>query len=198
MFDKIINDVFVAWVMERRGKGSIKIANNGVIAYSITRVENRDAATIVLSGNSIEVKAPMRKTDAEIRDLVISKIGWIIKNQLRNAGQYNATPKVDPKIKHHIENRVWELSKEIDVTPTSVAVKRLKTRWGSCSRTGMISINSALAKAPIPVLDYIIINCLCHLKFPHQSRPFWALVSRYCKNYEQQIRWLESNGASIM
>ena len=58
-----------------------------------------------------------------------------------------------------------------------VAVKEQKSRWGSCSRAGNLNFNWRLLLAPLPVLDYVLIHELAHLKssITHQPSGNWSL-----------------------
>ena len=73
---------------------------------------------------------------------------------------------------------------------TKVLIRGQKTRWGSCSPNGTISLNWKLLLAPEPVIDYVIIHELAHLKYMNHSRKFWELVDRYCPAWKKQRKWL--------
>jgi predicted metal-dependent hydrolase len=65
-----------------------------------------------------------------------------------------------------------------------ITIRPMKTRWGSYSyRTGRITLNLNLIKAPHACLDYVIIHELCHIKVRHHGPEFWRMVSRYVPNY---------------
>lgn len=78
-----------------------------------------------------------------------------------------------------------------------VAVRDQKSRWGSCSRAGNLNFNWRLLLAPLPVLDYIVIHELCHLKEPNHSPRFWALVALGCPDYRERRRWLRQHGQEL-
>ena len=69
---------------------------------------------------------------------------------------------------------------------TRWSVRRMKTRWGSCTpKTGAIRINSALAAYPPECLDYVVAHELTHLLEPSHNARFHALLDRFCpKNRE--------------
>ncbi len=82
-------------------------------------------------------------------------------------------------------------------TWTRVAIKEQKTRWGSCSRRGSLNFNWRLLLAPLPVLDYVVIHELCHLKEPNHAPPFWALVAQTCPDYRERRDWLRQHGHEL-
>jgi predicted metal-dependent hydrolase len=55
-------------------------------------------------------------------------------------------------------------------------IRRQRTRWGSCSRTGTISLNACLLFQPPAVVNYLLIHELVHTRHMNHSRQFWALV----------------------
>ncbi|MBS1200506.1 MAG: hypothetical protein H6R27_1184 [Proteobacteria bacterium] len=57
-------------------------------------------------------------------------------------------------------------------------VRRQRTRWGSCSRSGTISINACLLFQPADVVDYLFVHELAHTVHLNHSRRFWRLVER--------------------
>ena len=54
-----------------------------------------------------------------------------------------------------------------------------RTRWGSCSNSGTVSLNAALLFVEPPLVRYLFVHELCHLIALNHSRRFWAAVARY-------------------
>lgn len=76
---------------------------------------------------------------------------------------------------------------------SKVSFRCQKTRWGSCSPSGNISLNWRLVVAPVSVLNYVVIHELAHLKYLDHSNRFWNLVERFCPNYKVERNWLNQN-----
>jgi hypothetical protein len=72
-----------------------------------------------------------------------------------------------------------------------VTVRSQRTRWGSCSRRGTISLNWRLIQTPESVRDYIILHELAHLRQMNHSSRFWQEVERLCPDYRTAERWLK-------
>jgi predicted metal-dependent hydrolase len=68
-------------------------------------------------------------------------------------------------------------------------IRRQRTRWGSCSPSGTISLNACLMFQPAPVVNYLLIHELAHTRHMNHSRRFWALVQRL------EPRWRELDRA---
>jgi predicted metal-dependent hydrolase len=92
-----------------------------------------------------------------------------------------------------LPSRVFELAAVHRVRVSRVTVRNQRSRWGSCSRRGTISLNWRLVQAPLFVRDYIILHELAHLKEMNHSRRFWREVARLCPDFARAERWLKAN-----
>jgi predicted metal-dependent hydrolase len=81
---------------------------------------------------------------------------------------------------------------------TRLAIRAQRTRWGSCSSTGVMSFNWRLLLAPEAVLDYVVWHEACHLAVMDHSPRFWALVAEHCPGYQEPRRWLRRHGATLV
>lgn len=89
--------------------------------------------------------------------------------------------------------RVFELAARHAIQVSRVSVRNQKTRWGSCSRHGTISLNWRLIQTPPFVRDYIILHELAHRRQMNHSRKFWEEVERLCPDYLAAERWVKAN-----
>jgi predicted metal-dependent hydrolase len=93
--------------------------------------------------------------------------------------------------------RVFELAALHQIKISRVTVRNQRSRWGSCSRRGTISLNWRLIQAPAFVRDYIILHELAHLKEMNHSRRFWRAVARLCPDFTQAEHWLKAHSALL-
>ena len=96
-----------------------------------------------------------------------------------------------------IKKRTDELSARLGVPYGRLVMRGQGTRWGSCSDKGNLSINWRLMMAPQPVIDYVIIHELAHLKEMNHSRRFWQLVAEHCPRWREHRRWLKDHEAVL-
>jgi predicted metal-dependent hydrolase len=89
--------------------------------------------------------------------------------------------------------RTLELAKLHGVEVVRVCVRNQKSRWGSCSRRGTISLNWRLIQTPQFVRDYIILHELAHRRQMNHSDKFWQEVACMCPDYLTSERWLKQN-----
>jgi hypothetical protein len=78
-----------------------------------------------------------------------------------------------------------------------ITVRNQKSRWGSCSRRGTISLNWRLIQTPDFVRDYIILHELMHLREMNHSARFWREVENVCPDFLQAERWLKQHSALL-
>jgi hypothetical protein len=71
------------------------------------------------------------------------------------------------------------LAEQMGVSPGNLQVRCQRTRWGSCSRRGTISLNVCLLFQRPEVLRYLMIHELSHLRHMNHSPRFWAEVARH-------------------
>lgn len=110
-----------------------------------------------------------------------------------------ATSDYRPLILNHLRRmaerelpvRTRELAKIHGITVHRITVRAQKTRWGSCSVRGTISLNWRLIQAPSSVIDYLIIHELMHRREMNHSTRYWKLVADACPGYQAAERWLK-------
>jgi predicted metal-dependent hydrolase len=69
-------------------------------------------------------------------------------------------------------------------------IRRQRTRWGSCSASGTISLNVCVMFQPLDVMRYLLIHELSHTRHMNHSRRFWALVESLEPDYQRLDREL--------
>jgi hypothetical protein len=110
-----------------------------------------------------------------------------------------------PTLETHLQNlaktelasRTRQLAADHHLEVKRVAVRNQKTRWGSCSLHGTISLNWRLIQLPAAVRDYIIIHELMHLRELNHSPRFWAEVKKACPDYRAAEDWLKQNSGQV-
>lgn len=101
------------------------------------------------------------------------------------------------KAKVELPARTWELAAVTGVEVKLVSVRNQRSRWGSCSDNGTISLNWRLVQTPEFVRDYIIYHELMHLLEMNHSDRFWARVEEVCPAWRDAELWIKRNGALV-
>ncbi|MEW5982899.1 MAG: SprT family zinc-dependent metalloprotease [Acidobacteriota bacterium] len=113
------------------------------------------------------------------------------------AGLTNLRPFVESHLRQlaarEIPARLAELARLHGFTYAAVAVRNQRSRWGSCSPAGRISLNWRLVQLPATVADYVLLHELAHLRHLNHGVRFWRAVERMCPHYREACTWLRVN-----
>ncbi|MHC1708573.1 MAG: M48 family metallopeptidase [Bacteroidales bacterium] len=90
-----------------------------------------------------------------------------------------------------IANPLIEDFKKYNIEPSSIVLREMPTRWGSCSPKGKIILNPELIKAPKGCIEYVIIHELCHLIHHNHTQRFIDLQTKEMPNWEKWKMKLE-------
>jgi hypothetical protein len=88
-------------------------------------------------------------------------------------------------------------AESLGVRPARISIRDPRTRWGSCSSGGSISYSWRLVICPAPVLDYVVVHELCHLRFHDHSPAFWELLERVRPGWAEQAEWLRRHALEV-
>ena len=127
--------------------------------------------SVKLKGQFIEVET---KDKARVK-LLLNE--WYLKNAKRKL-HLLAQPLINKFKKHK-------------VAPSSIVLREMPTRWGSCTPKGKIILNPELIKAPIGCIEYVVIHELCHLIHHDHTQKFLDLQTREMKDWEKWKTKLE-------
>lgn len=72
-----------------------------------------------------------------------------------------------------------------------LSVRKLKSKWGSCTHTNNISLNLNLVHLDKKFLEYVVVHEICHLKEKNHSVRFWDLVAIFSSDYKEIRRELK-------
>ncbi len=81
-------------------------------------------------------------------------------------------------------------STRLDIPYSRLTIRGQRSRWGSCSAQGSISLNYKSLLLPKACVEYLLVHELCHRRHMDHSPRFWALVSHYLPDHLQRRRTL--------
>ncbi|PIR03297.1 MAG: hypothetical protein COV60_01105 [Candidatus Magasanikbacteria bacterium CG11_big_fil_rev_8_21_14_0_20_43_7] len=85
---------------------------------------------------------------------------------------------VHERLRHYSEHYGYEYQR--------VSIKKMSSRWGSCSSEGNLSFHYRLLFLPLELADYVIVHELCHLKELNHSQRFWRQVRETVPDYRKR------------
>jgi predicted metal-dependent hydrolase len=97
----------------------------------------------------------------------------------------------------HLRPRLLDEALTLGLRPKSVQIRLQRTRWGSCSSSGGISLNAGLMFLAPPLVRYLMIHELCHMIALNHSRRFWRAVERVEPDYLELDKQLGEAWAHI-
>jgi len=81
--------------------------------------------------------------------------------------------------------------KLLGYTPSSLHIQEMRHRWGSCTSTGKIILNTELVKAPVPCIQYVVTHELCHLVHRDHTAAFFDLLTTEMPDWQRWKNKLE-------
>jgi len=146
----------------------------------VLRLELGTPSPIVLENGHILVRLPAAGQAAEPSAVRKHLLNWYMARALVK-----------------VKEKVPVYSDLLGVKPRLVIIKSLKSRWGSCSVHGRISLAWNIIMAPEEVLDYLIVHELCHLVHHDHSSAYWRLVESVLPNHRERRLWLRNHGECL-
>lgn len=93
----------------------------------------------------------------------------------------------------HERTAEWmEALAPIGIRPYPVVIRRMETRWGSCSSKGRMTLNLRLLQAPLPLIDYVIAHELCHQLQMNHSPAYYAVLTEVMPDWKSRRKALAS------
>ena len=83
--------------------------------------------------------------------------------------------------------------KKYKIQKPSLTIRTMAKRWGSCTPTGKIILNTELIKAPKGSIEYVVIHELAHLVHHNHTKPFFDLQNRIMPDWKKWKDRLEYN-----
>ena len=151
----------------------------------------KDGEKIEILGKEYEI----RVTEGKNKGMKFKEDILIIRTPGGTAGMEK---KIHKHFLYYVESRLRELNElHFKEEINSVSLRNTKTRWGSCSSSGRISLSSRLLFAPPEILDYVIIHELAHTKVKSHGKRFWGIVENIMPDHKQRRQWLKKNDSNI-
>jgi predicted metal-dependent hydrolase len=98
------------------------------------------------------------------------------------------------RAKEKILARVEQHARQLGVSFSAAKIVDNRYRWGSCTVKENVNFNWRLIKAPMFVIDYVIVHELAHLIETNHTSRFWSVVRAYSPTMEKAKAWLKEHG----
>ncbi len=169
--------------------------------YILRRRKRHGRITLTVQEDGrVLVTAPKRLALRDIEHFVRDHTTWIrtILNTLTRPRAHSDRSGREHYLAHKerarsfVEQRLAVLNRSYGLSYRRIAIRRTKTRWGSCSATGCLNFDYRILFLPAHLQDYLLVHELCHLQELNHSKRFWALIARTVPNYQTLRRELRA------
>lgn len=82
-----------------------------------------------------------------------------------------------------------------EISQPIITYRRMKTRWGSCSTSGRVTLNTELIHVPKQCIDYVVTHELCHLKEHNHSSAFYRMLEGVMPDWRERREKLNWNAS---
>lgn len=145
---------------------------------------------------------PLQWEPAHVKGCVVRigvrKIGVVSRSHVSREARYTALVKAFREFARAEFSRcLGHEAEALGVHYIRLRVGDPRSRWGSCSFSGVISLSWRLIMAPRPVQRYVVLHELCHRRHFNHSDRFWGLLSTRMPDYAIQRAWLRDYGICL-
>jgi len=159
---------------------------------NITIIVNKKLKNSYISidrAKNLTIKTPY-KSEAFIERLLAEKASWIEK-QLAKFEESSTLPQEPLHSIEFIKDRVAYFAQEMKLEFSELKIKKMRSRWGSCSSKKVITLNSELTKLKEEHMEYVVVHELAHLVHMNHSKEFHTLVEHYLKDAKRHRQELK-------
>lgn len=175
---------------------------------TIARVKRRSSSRaqklrLTLAGGEITLTVPRGVSERAVQLFLQEKSDWIQEKWIQLQQTAKQYPNIAVNTKEHYEEykddalnqakqKVTEWNVDLCLSFNKVRVRRMKTRWGSCTGKKNLHFNYKILFLPEELQDYLVVHELCHLMHPNHSKNFWSAVEGLIPDYKSHHRFLRN------
>jgi predicted metal-dependent hydrolase len=155
------------WINDHRQTHLPTKLGNGDIIGKHHRLQiitaNAPQISTRLQGENVIVRVPVTETEADVQIAATKAAERALKKEANE----------------ELPDRLAQLASKLGYNYSSVRIKRLTSRWGSCSSDKRITLNYFLMQLPWEMIDYVLIHELVHTKHLNHGEGFWSEMAKY-------------------
>ena len=94
-------------------------------------------------------------------------------------------PQVEPMTDAGLRDLVATWADLLSVHVTRIQIRRMRTKWASCSSLGNVTLNTDVLTLPRELVDYVVVHELLHVKFPGHGKGWQAMMTVYVPEWRE-------------
>lgn len=175
----------------------------GPLTYTLTRKRVKNLNLRIGARGEVKVSLPLRCPVRQADDFIREKSGWIVDAVTRReARQEEPLPPVSREVCARLLRgaleRVYPLVEPLGVAFPGLKLRKLKSQWGNCHwAQGYITLNTALARCPEELRDYVALHELVHFLHHDHGPGFYAQMDGLMPDWRQRRKALKSYGGAL-
>jgi len=158
----------IAWVKAQLEKAKIQ-QEKTLLTYD-SRYQIRNKILQILPTDRAQLTVSNQEEKVEIR---VPQTWNLSSKEVQEQLQYIVVETLRYEAKKYLPKRTQDLADQKGILINAIRVKKVKTRWGSCSSKSNINLSLYLMMLPDELIDYVILHELAHIKHQNHSAVFW-------------------------
>ena len=175
----------------------------GPLTYTLTRKRVKNLNLRVGAGGEIMVSLPLTCSVKQADDFIREKSGWILDAVARREGrQTEPLPPVSREVCARLLAealaRMYPLVEPLGVAFPELKLRKLKSQWGNCHwAQGYITLNTALARCPEELRDYVALHELVHFLHHDHGPGFYARMDGLMPDWRRRRKALKCYSGAL-
>ena len=171
------------------------VTPEGTISYRLSKKRVKNFNLRLDQQGGVFLSVPLRCSLARADAFIAEKSRWIVQHR----PQPEAAPALEPELDrgacvsllNEAVERAYPLVATAGVPMPQVKVRKMKSQWGNCHyRQGYITLNTALARCPEYLRDYVALHELVHFLHPDHGPGFYAVMDALMPDWRERRRAL--------
>lgn len=144
----------------------------------------------------ILVRAPVQLSDESIQEFVNQHRSWIQTHWKRQQAKLENQIVLSEEqlvllralAEEELPKKVKRFGLQMQLMPEQVRITTAKTRLGSCGSNRHINFSMYLMLYPEPLIDYVVVHELAHLRYLGHNSSFYSLIAQYIPDYKERLQ----------
>lgn len=191
--------------MVKAGAPQLRVVDTpwGPLAYTLTRKRVKNLNLRVGADGEIMVSLPLRCPVRQADDFIRAKSGWILDAVHRRAERQEeplapVSREDQARLLGEALTRMYPLVAPLGVALPALKLRKLKSQWGNCHwAQGYVTLNTALARCPEELRDYVALHELVHFLHHDHGPGFYAQMDALMPDWRRRRKALKRYGGAL-